>query len=68
MAHSLRTRFTPQEALYYLKARPQFSDLSERHLSEAIAAVMTDSEGNGVSLVNLAQLELALAGDSLSSY
>lgn len=60
MAQHARTRFTPEEAMYYLKARPQFSDISEQKLIAAIAAITADSASKELSLVNLAQLENSL--------
>lgn len=67
MAQNSRTRFTPQEAMYYLRARPQFSDMSDQRLIAAIASATSDSKG--LSLVNLARLEHSLTAEqSLSTY
>lgn len=63
MAQNARTRFTPQEAMYYLRARPQFSDMSEQQLIAAIASVTAGSNSKELSLVNLARIEHSLIAE-----
>ena len=61
MGKNTRTRFTPKEAMYYLKARPQFRDLSDQHLSAAIDSVVSSSHSKELTLVNLARIEHSLS-------
>ncbi|MBW8190077.1 hypothetical protein K0504_03435 [Neiella marina] len=66
MARQLRTRFTAAEALYYLRARPQFSELSDTSLSSAIESFASSSSSDQLTLINLGTIERALAGGNMA--
>lgn len=67
MAQNARTRFTTQEAMYYLRSRPQICDMSEQQLIAAIASVTAESNSKELSLVNLARLEHTLTSEEAFS-
>ncbi|MBD1387872.1 hypothetical protein IC617_00380 [Neiella sp. HB171785] len=66
MTRSIRTRFTAEEALYYLRARPQFSDMSDQCLSSAIESYASGTSKEHLTLINLGTIERALSGDDLA--
>ncbi|MCM2678282.1 hypothetical protein [Echinimonas agarilytica] len=67
MAQRVRTRFTTREAMYYLRARPQFNEFSDQYLSDLIASVVTASDNKDLSLLSLAQIENELCQDPFSA-
>lgn len=66
MARHIRTRFTAAEAMYYLRARPQFSELSDTHLSSAIESFASSSSSDQLTLIHLGCIERALAGGNFA--
>lgn len=66
MTRHVRTRFTAAEAMYYLRARPQFSELSDNRLSSAIESFASSSSSDHLTLINLGCIERALASDNLA--